>query len=171
MYSEDFDSVTNNLRNSANGSLVSYDETFPLTGYEPNDTELNDSVTSKFTDFQDPLVQFTPSSDQDMNDVTLGKLLAEVHRDYADYRRPEGVRVSPSSVSVMVDRTGKPVEKSDIDQFGFSVRNMYSAHNQFLAITQTETMVDRTGKLVEEINGIAEERECSGAQIRTSFNE
>ena len=44
-----------------------------------------------------------------MDDETLGKLLAEVHRDCADYR-PEGVSVSPSSMSVMVDRTGKPVE-------------------------------------------------------------
>ena len=94
-----------------------------------------------------------------MDDVTLGKLLAEVHREYADCRRPEGVCVSPSSMSVMVDRTGKPVEESDIDQFCFSVRNMYSAHNQFPAITQTERMVDRMGKLVEEITGIAEERE------------
>ena len=46
-----------------------------------------------------------------MDDDTLGKLLAEVHRDYADYRRAEGVSVSPSSMSVMVDRTGEPVEK------------------------------------------------------------
>ena len=76
-----------------------------------NGTEFNDSVPSNFTDFQDPLVHFTPSSDQDMDDVTLGKLLAEVHRDYADYRRPEGVCVSPSSMSVMVDRTGKLVEE------------------------------------------------------------
>ena len=106
-----------------------------------------------------------------MDDETLGKLLAEVHRDYAVYRRPEGVSVSPSSMSVMVDRTGKPVEKSDIDQFCFSVRTMYSAHNQFPAITQTERMVDRTGKPVEEIIGIAEERESSSAQIRTLFNE
>ena len=106
-----------------------------------------------------------------MDDETLGKLLAEVHRDYADYRRPEGVSVSPSSMSVMVDRTGKPVEKSDIDRCGFSVRNMYSAQNQFLVITQTERMVDRTGKLVEEIAGIAEERESSSAQIWTLFNE
>ena len=115
-----------------------------------NGTELNDTVPTKFTDFQDPLVHFTASSDQDVDDVTLGKLLAEVHREYADYRRPEGVCVSPSSMSVMVDRTGKPVEKSDIDQFCFSVRNMYSAHNQFPAITQTERMVDRTGKPVEK---------------------
>ena len=106
-----------------------------------------------------------------IDDDELGKLLAEVHRDCADYRRAEGVSVSPSSMSVMVDRTGKPVEKSDIDQFGFSVRNMYSAQNQFPVITQTERMVDRTGKPVEEITGIAEERESSSAQIRTLFNE
>ena len=86
-----------------------------------------------------------------MDDETLGKLLAEVHLDYADYRRPEGVSVSPSSMSVIVDRTGKPVEKSQIEQVGFSVRNVYSAQNQFPAITQTEGMVDRTGKPVEEI--------------------
>ena len=101
--------------------------------------------------------------------MTLGKLLAEVHRDYADYRRPEGVCVSPSSMSVMVDRKGKPVENCDIDQFCFSVRNMYSAYNQFPAITQTESMVDRTGKPVEETTGKAEERESSSAQIRTLF--
>ena len=138
---------------------------------ELNDTELNDSVPSEFLDFQDSLVHFTPSSDQDMDDETLGKLLAEVHRYYVDYRHPEGVSVSPSSMSVMVDRTGKPVEKSDIDQLGFSVRNMYNAQNQFPVITQTERMVDRTRKPVEEMNGIAEERESSSAQIRTLYNE
>ena len=104
-----------------------------------------------------------------MDDETLGKLLAEVHRDYADYCRPEGVSVSASSMSVMVDRTGKPVERSEIDHFGFSVRNVYSAQNQFPVITQDERMVDRTEKPVEEM--IAEERESSSAQIRTLFNE
>ena len=98
-----------------------------------------------------------------MDDETLGKLLAEVHRDYADYRSLEGVSVSQSSMSVMVDRTGKLVEKSDIDQFCFSVRNTYSAHSQFPAITQAEKMVDRTGKPVGEIS--------SSAQIRTLFDE
>ena len=77
-----------------------------------------------------------------MDDDAFGKLLAKVHRDYADDHRAEGVSVSPSSVSVMVDRTGELVERSDVDQFGFSVQNMYSVHNQFLAITQTERMVD-----------------------------
>ena len=60
MYSDDLDSVTNNLRDSAKGSNDGYDVAFPLTGYEPNDTELNngtelnDSVHSKFFDCQDP---------------------------------------------------------------------------------------------------------------------
>ena len=61
------------------------------------------------------------------------------------------------------------MERSDIDHFGFSVRNVYSAQNQFPVITQAERMVDRTGKPVEEM--IAEERESSSAQIRTLFNE
>ena len=104
-----------------------------------------------------------------MDDDTLGKLLAEVHRDYADYRRPEGVSVSPSSIAVMVDRTGELVERSDSDHFGFSFRNVKSAQNQFPVITQAERLVDRTGKPVEEM--IAEERESSNAQIRTLFNE
>ena len=50
------------------------------------------------------------------------------------------------------------MERSDIDHFGFSVRNVYSAQNQFPVITQAERMVDRTGKPVEETIGIAEER-------------
>ena len=106
-----------------------------------------------------------------MDDETLGKLLAEAHRDYADYRRQEGVSVSQSSMSVMVDRTGEPVERSDSDQFHFSVRNVFCAQNQFPVITQAERMVDRTGKPVEEGTGIAEERSSSSAQIRTLFDE
>ena len=71
-------------------------------------TELSDAVFSDIN-FQDSLDYTAPSSDLYMDDDALGKLLAEVHRDYADYRRAEGVSVSPSSVSVMVDRTGEPV--------------------------------------------------------------
>ena len=63
------------------------------------------------------------------------------------------------------------MERSDIDHFGFNDRNVYSAQNQFPVITQAERMVDRTGKPVEEIIGIAEERESSSAQIGTLFYE
>ena len=167
LYPDDPDSVTNDLRDSAKGSNDGYDVTFSLTGYEPKDTELNNTVSSKLIDSQGPLFYVTPSSDQDMDDTTLGKLLAEVHRENADYRSPEGVFVSPSSMSVTSDRTGTPVKKSNIDQFCFGVRNAYSAHNQFSAITQDERMVDRTEKPVGEITGIAEERDSSSAQIRT----
>ena len=109
----DDDSMTKDLRCSANGTFVTLDEYLPDTGYEPNAmelinvTELNDSVPSNFTDFQDSLAHFAPSSDHDVHAETLGKLLEEVHRDYADYSRPEGVSVSQSSMSVMVDRTVK----------------------------------------------------------------
>ena len=98
-----------------------------------------------------------------MDDTTLGKLLTEVHREYADYRSPEGVFVSQSSLSVGFDRTGKPVGERNVDQFSFGVRNTNSAHNQFPAITQAEKMVDRTGKPVGESS--------SSAQIRTLFDE
>ena len=71
--------------------------------------------------------------------------------------------VSQSSLSVASDRTGKPVGKSNIGQFSFGVRNTYSAHNQFPAITQAEKMVDRTGEPVRESS--------SSAQIMTLFDE
>ena len=45
--------------------------------------ELNDSSV--------PFSFMIPSSDQDMDDVTLGKLLTEAHRGQADYCEPEGV--------------------------------------------------------------------------------
>ena len=65
----------------------------------------------------------------------------------------------------------KLVAKSNIDPSSFGVRNAYSAHNQFSAITQAEEMVDRTVKPVGESTGTAEERNSSSAQIRTLFNE
>ena len=58
---------------------------------------------------QEAFSHVTPSSDQDVDDTTLGKLLTEAHREYADYRNPEGVSVSQSSLSVASDRTGKLV--------------------------------------------------------------
>ena len=96
---DNLDSVENNLRHSAKGSLDAYDVTFSLTGYEPNDT-----VSNELVDSQGPFSYVTPSSDQDIDDTTLGKLLTEAHREYADYCSPEGVFVSQSSLSVVSDR-------------------------------------------------------------------
>ena len=102
-----------------------------------NATELNDAVSSDFIDFQDSLVHTVPSSDLYMDDETLGKLFAEVHRNYADYRRPEGVSVSPSSMSVMVDRTGEPVEKMIAEE-----RESSSAQIRTLFNEQRKTIIE-----------------------------
>ena len=98
--------MKNNLRHSAKGSLDAYDVSTSLTGYEPNFMtfgELNDSSGS--------FSYIIPSSDQDMDDVTLGKLLTEAHRGQADYCEPEGVSVSQSSSSVVFDGSGQPDER------------------------------------------------------------
>ena len=101
----------------------------------------------------------------DIDDTTLGKLLTEAHREHADYCDPEGVSDSQSSLSVVFDRTGKPVGERNVDQsIGFGVtRNMYSAHSKFSENTQVEKVVDRTGQPVGENN--------SNAQIRTLLDE
>ena len=137
-----------------------YDVSVSLTGYEPNFMafgELNDSSV--------PFSFMNPSSDQDMDDVTLGKLLTEAHRGQADYRNPEGVAVSQLSLSVMFDGSGKPDGERNVDQsVGFGVtRNTYSAHSKFTENTQADKVVDGSGKPVGE--------NSSNAQIRTLLEE
>ena len=119
----------------------------PDTGYEPNvmeltdvmeftgTTELNNAASSDIN-FQDSLDYTAPSSDLYMDDDELGKLLAEVHRDCADYRRAEGVSVSPSSVSVMVDRTGEPVEEMIAEEL-----EIFSAQIGTLLNEQRKTII------------------------------
>ena len=85
-----------NLRTSANkGSNDAHDVHTSLTDYEPNYmafSELGDSSGS--------FSYITPSSDLDIDDATLGKLLTEAHRGQADYCDPAGVSVSQSVVFV-----------------------------------------------------------------------
>ena len=120
-------------------------------------SELNDSSGS--------FSYITPSSDQDIDDVTLGKLLTEAHRRQADYCDPEGVSVSQSSLSVVFDGTGKPDGERNVDQsVGIGVtRNTCSAHSKFSENTPAEKVVDGSGKLVGESS--------SNAQIRTLLDE
>ena len=78
-----------NLRTSANkGSNVAYDVHTSLTGYEPNDM-----VFSELSDSQGSFSYVAQSSDLDIDDATLGKLLTEAHRGQADYCDPEVVIV------------------------------------------------------------------------------
>ena len=110
-----------NLRTSANkGSNDAYDVHTSLTGYEPNDM-----VFSELGDSQGSFSYIAQSSDLEIDDATLGKLLTEAHRVQADYCDPEGVSVSQSSLSVVFDRTGKPVGERDVDQsIGFVSREI-----------------------------------------------
>ena len=71
---DNLDSVENNLRHSAKESLDAYEVTHSLTGYEPNDMVFNELGNS-----QGSFSYVTPSSDQDIDDTTLGKLLTEAH--------------------------------------------------------------------------------------------
>ena len=157
---DNLNTVQHNLRTSAMGSNDAYDVSVSLTGFEPNDMVFNELGNS-----QGSFSHVTPSSDLDIDDITLGKLLTEAHREYADYRNPEGVSVSQSSLSVVFDRTGKPVGERNFDQsIGFGVtRNTYSVHSKFSENTQAEKVVDRTGKPVGESS--------SNAQIRTLLEE
>ena len=143
-----------------NESEDAYDVSTSLTSYEPNFLtfgELNDSSV--------PFSFMNPSSDQDMDDVTLGKLLTEAHRGQADYFEPEGMSISQSSSSVVFDGAGKLAGEENVDQslvFGVT-RNPYSANSKFSENTRTEKVVDRTGKLVGG--------NSSNAQIRTLLEE
>ena len=138
---DNLDSVENNLRHSAKGSNDGYDVTFLVTGYEPNDT-----VSNELIDSQGPLFYVTPSSDQDIDDTTLGKLLAEVHRETPI------TAVRKVCLSVRRECLSRPIERGNSWKrvtsisLVFGVRNAYSAHNQFSENTQAEKVVDRTGK-------------------------
>ena len=144
------------LRPKSEGTL---NASHSFTGYEPNVLtfgELNDSaVTFSF---------MIPSSDQDMDDVTLGKLLTEAHRGQADYCEPEGVSVSQSS-SVMFDGSGQLDGERMVDR---SVKpdvtlNVIEAHNKFSEDTRIEQTHDRSGK--------PDERNSSKAHNRTLLEE
>ena len=79
-------------------------------------------VFSELGNSQGSFSFITPSSDLDIDDATIGKLLDEAHREHADYRRPEGVSVSQSSLSVVFDGTEKPAGERNVDQsIGFGV--------------------------------------------------
>ena len=70
--------------------------------------ELNDSSV--------PFSFMIPFSDQDVDDVTLGKMLTEAHRGQVDYCEPEGMSGSQSSSSVRFDGSGQLDEERNVDQ-------------------------------------------------------
>ena len=106
-----------------------------------------------------------PSTDQDVDDVTLGEMLTAAHRGQVDYCVPGGMSVSQSSSSVMFDGSGQLDGERMVDQPGKSdvTFNVISAHSNFSEDIQIERMVDRSGT--------PDERNSSNAQIRTLLEE
>ena len=100
-----------------------------------------------------------------MDDVTLGEMLTGAHRGQVDYCEPEGMPVSQSSSSVMLDGEGQPDGERMVDHSRKSGVTfiMISAHCNFSEDIQTEKMVDRSGQ--------PDERNSSNAQIRTLLEE
>ena len=106
-----------------------------LTGCEPNLLtfgELNDSSVL--------FLFMIPSSDQDMDDVTLGKMLTAAHWGQVDHCKPEGISVSQSSSSARFDGSGQLDGERNVDQsVNFGV-------TRFSEDIQTVRMVDGSGQ-------------------------
>ena len=75
------------------------------TGYEPNGHDFNELQNSSV-----PFSFKIPAADQDVDDLTLGKMLTEAYRRQVDYFVQGGVSVSQLSSSVRSDRSGQPDE-------------------------------------------------------------
>ena len=88
--------IMENLCYSAtNGSEGTYDVLYVPTGYEPNGHDFNELQNSSVA-----LSYKIPAADQDVDDLTLGKMLTEAYRGQVDYFVQEGVSVSQSVVVV-----------------------------------------------------------------------
>ena len=129
------------------------------TGYEANLL-----IFGEFNDSSVPFSFMIPSTDQDLDDLTLGEMLTAAHRGQVDHCGPEGMSVSQSS-SVVFDGSGQLDGERMVDQSGKSgvTFNVISAHSNFSEDIQIERMVDGSGK--------PDERNSSNAQIRTLLDE
>ena len=95
-----------NLCDSANnGREGTYDVLYLPTSYEPNGHDFNELQNSSVPLFFKILV-----ADQDVDDLTLGKMLTEAYRGQVDYVVQGGVSVSQLSSSVRSDRSRQPDE-------------------------------------------------------------
>ena len=95
-----------------NGGEGTYDVLHLPSGYEPNGCDFNELQNSSVS-----LSFKIPSSDQDMNDLTLGEMLTETYRGQVDYFVQGGVSVSQLSSFVRSDRSGQS-DREMVDRSG-----------------------------------------------------
>ena len=117
------------------------------TGYKPNLLtfgELNDSSVS--------ISFMIPSTDQDVDDVTLGEMLTAAHRRQVEYCVPGGMPVSQSSSSIMFDGSGQLDVERMVDHSRKSgvTFNMISAHSKFLKTPELRMWSMDQGNLMSE---------------------
>ena len=150
-----------NLRCSAAGESEDTLNVFhSLTGYGPKLLAFDELYDSSV-----PFSLMIPSTDQDLDDLTLGEMLTAAHRGQVDYCVPGGMSVSQSSSSVIFDGSGQPDGERMVDRSGQPdvTRNVIEAHSNFSEDTRIEHTHDRSGK--------PDERNSSNAQIRTLLEE
>ena len=118
--------MANNLRCSAAEESEDTLNAFTTpTGYEPKLLAFDELYDSSV-----PFSLMIPSSDQDVDDVTLGEMLTAAHRGQVDYCVPGGMSVSQTT-SVVFDRAGKPDGERMVDRPGQPdvTRNVIEAHS------------------------------------------
>ena len=153
--------MANNLRcSAAEESEDTLNSCTSPTGYEPKLLPFDELYDSSV-----PFSLMIPSSDQDVDDLTLGEMLTAAHRGQVDYCVPGGMSVSQSSSSVMFDGSGQPDGERMVDRSGQPdvTRNVIEAHSTFSEDTRIEHTHDRSGK--------PDERNSSNTQIRTLLEE
>ena len=126
-----------NLCDSANnGCEGTYDVFHLSTGYEPSGHDFNELQNSSV------LLSFKiPAADQDVDDLTLGKMLTEAYRGQVDYFVQGGVSVSQLSSSVRSDRSGQ-LDGEMVDRSGqLDECNSWNAQIRTLLEEQRQTII------------------------------
>ena len=98
-----------------------------------------------------------PSSDQDVDDLTLDEMLTATHRGQVDYCVPGGMSVSQSSSSVMFHGSGQSDGERMVYRSGQPdvTRNVIEAHSTLSEDTRIEHTHDRSGEPDERISSNA----------------
>ena len=104
--------------------MDSLDETYSLTGYEPNANDLKETKVESYTESLTP-PQFSKQGfleDVEYDDTALEDMLREAHRVHVYHSQREGLSVGQSSSSVsertgrlVGERAGRPAECSSQD--------------------------------------------------------
>ena len=153
--------MANNLRSSAaEESEDTLNVSTTPTGFEPK--------LLAFDELYDSSVAFSlmiPSSDQDMDDLTLGESSLRHTEDNSITANQKACQsVSRRRLLSSMDQ-GNLMERENVDRSGQPdvTRNVIEAHSTFSEDNRIEHTPDRSGK--------PDERNSSNAQIRTLLNE